>query len=167
MRLALSITLLLLIVADIFSQSSNDILNLLVSNKTISQVQADSVRAEAALLQQQADASRKSFFVTVARQMQLTGYSQIRYQLLEEAGRAGWYVQSGYFIIPQKLQVLGKYDVFDSNTSSADNISTNYVFGANYNFNTWSRLQAFYTIRHEEGMPVVNNYASIQYQIGF
>ena len=81
--------------------------------------------------------------------------------------RAGWYVQSGYFIIPQKLQILGKYDVYDLNTSSADNISTNIVVGANYNFNNWSRLQAFYTIRHEEGTAVDNNYISIQYQIGF
>ena len=25
-----------------------------------------------------------------------------------KTNRAGWYVQSGYFVIPQKLQVLGK-----------------------------------------------------------
>jgi phosphate-selective porin OprO and OprP len=81
--------------------------------------------------------------------------------------RSGWYVQSGYFIIPQKLQVLGKYDLYDPNTSDADNISTNYVVGANYNFNSWSRLQAFYTFRQEEGIAVDNNYFSIQYQIGF
>jgi hypothetical protein len=81
--------------------------------------------------------------------------------------RTGWYAQAGYFVIPQKLQVLGKYDVYDSNTSNSNNISTNYVFGANYNFNSWSRLQAFYTIRQEEGPAIKNNFLSIQYQIGF
>jgi phosphate-selective porin OprO and OprP len=373
MRLLFSSLFLLVIVTKTFSQSSNDILNLLISNKTISQEQADSVRAEAALLQQQADASRKSFFISGTRQMQLTGYSQVRFQALEESGkkdgfdirrarldlrgsvspffsyrvqadladkpklidaygeikladyfsitagqfkipfslenlassnkmemidrsqvvealvargkdvignqngrdigiqvsgtflkindqplieyrlgvyngsginvldtankakdivgrliftplkgfsfgggfyngwdkaikpdvagnsqfrnrygvelsyvttrlslkgeyisgkdgktnRAGWYIQSGYFLIPLKLQVLGKYDVYDTNTSSADNISTNYAFGANYNFNSWSRLQAFYTIRNEEGTALKNNYLSVQYQIGF
>ena len=25
--------------------------------------------------------------------------------------RAGWYLQAGYFVIPQKLQLLGKYDL--------------------------------------------------------
>jgi hypothetical protein len=80
MKLIFSLSLFLLILADSFSQSTNDILNLLISNKTISQSQADSIRAEAALSQQQADASRKSFFITAARQMQLTGYSQVRYQ---------------------------------------------------------------------------------------
>jgi phosphate-selective porin OprO and OprP len=373
MKLTFSLAFSLLIITDSFSQSSNDILNLLISNKAISQQQADSVRAEAALFQQSTDATRKSFFINATRQMQLSGYSQIRYQSLEEAGkrngfdirrarldlkgsftpyfsyrvqadlvdkpkmidaygeikltdffsvtvgqfkipfslenlassnklemidrsqvvealvargkdvignqngrdigvqvsgtflklndlplieyrlgvfngsginiadtandakdivgrliftpvkgfsfgggiyngwdkaikpdaagksqvrnrygvelsyiktrfsvkgeyiagkdgktdRSGWYIQSGYFIIPKKLQVLGKYDVYDPNISVADNISTNYVFGANYSFNNWSRLQAFYTFRHEEGTAVNNNYFSIQYQIGF
>ena len=373
MRLAFTLSLFMLLMANSFSQSSNDILNLLIANKTISQSQADSIRADAALLQQQSDASRKSFFITAARQMQLTGYSQVRYQFFQEKGkhnsfdirrarvdlkgsvtpyfsyrlqvdfvdkpkmidaygelkladyfsvtagqfkipfsmenltssnklemidrsqvvealvarskdvignqngrdigiqvagtflkvkgkpvieyriglfngsginvadtanngkdisgrliftpvtglsfgggfykgwdkaikpdvpgtsqtrdrfgaefsyvlsqfslkgeyiagkdgktkRSGWYVQTGYFLIPQKLQVLAKYDVYDLNTSTPDNISTNYVFGANYNFNAWSRIQAFYTIRQEEGPAVKNNFLSLQYQIGF
>jgi phosphate-selective porin len=373
MRILVSLSFFLLFLANSFSQSTNDILNLLISNKTISQSQADSIRAEAALGQQQADASRKSFFITAARQMQLIGYTQIRYQTFQESGkhnsfdirraridlkgsvipifsyrlqadlvdkpkmidaygeikladyfsitagqfkipfsmenltssnkiemidrsqvvealvarskdvignqngrdigiqvggtllkikdlplveyrlgvfngsginvadtannakdlagrliftpikglsfggsfykgwdkaikpdvpgqsqtrnrlgaelsyvlsrfslkgeyiagkdgktnRAGWYIQTGFFVIPQKLQVLGKYDVYDPNTSTPDNISTNYVFGANYNFNSWSRLQAFYTIRQEEGTAVKNNFFSAQYQIGF
>ena len=84
MKLTFSITFLIVIISNSFSQSSNDILNLLILNKTISQQQADSVRAEAALLQQSTDAARKSFFISAARQMQLTGYSQIRYQLFDE-----------------------------------------------------------------------------------
>ncbi|TAL67810.1 MAG: hypothetical protein EPN88_07345 [Bacteroidetes bacterium] len=373
MKCIFSLFFFLLLIGESFSQSTNDILNLLISNKAISQQQADSVRAEAALLQQQTDASRKSFFISATRQMQLSGYSQFRFQALEETGkkdgfdirrarldlkgsftpyfsyrvqadlaekpkmidaygeiklasyfsitagqfkipfslenlsssnklemidrsqvvealaargkdvtgnqngrdigiqvsgtilkikdlpiaeyrlgvfngsginvadtangtkdiagrliftplkgfsfgfgfyngwdkaikpdiagksqirnrfgvelnyvttrfsfkgeyisgkdgktsRAGWYIQSGYFLIPQKLQVLGKYDLYDPNTSATNNINTNYVFGANYNFNSWSRLQAFYTIRDEEGTAVDNNYFSIQYQIGF
>jgi phosphate-selective porin OprO/OprP len=373
MRIYLSLFCLLIITKASFSQSSNDILNLLILNKTITQSQADSVRAEAGLLQQQNDLARKSFFIGATRQMQLSGYSQVRFQSMQEKGkkdgfdirrarldlkgsltpyfsyrvqaeladkpklidgygeikitdyltitagqfripfslenlssanklemidfsqvveamvargkdvignqngrdigiqvsgtflklkgqpfaeyrvglfngsginiadtankakdivcrlnftpgkglsfgggfyngwgkaikpdvagssqvrnrygveasyvttrfslkgeyisgqdgrtdRSGWYLQSGYFMIPQKLQVLGKYDVYDSNTSSGNNISTNYVFGCNYNFNNWSRLQAFYTIREEEGAPVDNNYLSIQFQIGF
>jgi len=373
MKLLFSLSFFLVIFGESFSQSSNDILNLLISNKTVSQSQADSVRAEAALIQQQTDAARKSFFVSAARLMQLSGYSQIRFQSFQETGkkdgfdvrrarldlkgnvtpwfsyrvqtdfaekpkmidaygeikiadyfsitagqfkipfsmenlassnklemidrsqvvealvarskdvignqngrdvgvqvsgtilklndlpfaeyrigifngsginiadtangakdiagrliftplkgfsiggsiyngwdkaikpdipgksqvrnrtgiefsyvtslfslkgeyisgkdgktgRSGWYIQSGYFIIPQKLQILGKYDTYDPNTSSPDNISINYVFGGNYNFNSWSRLQAFYTIRKEEGTSVNNNYFSIQYQIGF
>jgi phosphate-selective porin OprO/OprP len=373
MKLLFSISIFLLFLTDCFSQSTNDILNLLIQNKTISQVQADSIRAEAALAQQQTDASKKSFFITAARGMLLTGYTQVRYQTFQESGkhngfdirrarvdlkgsvtpyfsyrlqvdfagvpklidgygeikladyfsitagqfkipfsmenltssnklemidrsqvvealvartkdvignqngrdigvqiggtflkvnnspvieyrigvfngsginvadtannakdisgrliftpikgfsfggdyykgwdkaikpdvagksqtrnrvgaeasyvvgnislrgeyisgedgktkRAGWYAQAGYFVIPQKLEVLAKYDVYDPNTATGNNLSTNYVFGGNYNFSSWSRLQAFYTIRHEQGTQIANNYFALQYQIGF
>jgi phosphate-selective porin len=373
MKFLLSLSFVLFLMADSFAQSTNDVLNLLIANKTISQSQADSVRGEAALLQQQTDASRKSFFLTAARQMSLTGYAQIRYQSFQESGkhnsfdirrarvdlkgsvtpyfsyrlqadfvdkpkmidaygeirladyfsitagqfkipfsmenltssnklemidrsqvvealvargkdvignqngrdigvqvggtflkikglpvieyrigafngsginiadtanngkdisgrliftpvkglsiggniykgwakaikpdvaglsqtrnrfgieasyvtvsmslrseyisgkdgkseRSGWYAQAGYYLIPLKLQILGKYDLYDPNTAVSNNISTNYVFGANYNFTSWSRLQAFYTIRREQGTEVDNNYLAIQYQIGF
>jgi hypothetical protein len=373
MKLLFSLSFFLFIVTETFSQTTNDILNLLIINKTIPQVQADSIRAEAALLQQQTDASRKSFFITAARQISLTGYSQVRFQTFQESGkhngfdirrarvdlkgsvtpyfsyrlqadlvdkpkmidaygeikladyfaltagqfkipfsmenltssnklemidrsqvvealvarskdvignqngrdigiqvagtflkikdlpvieyrlgvfngsginvadtannakdiagrliitplkglsfggafykgidkaikpdvpgksqtrdrfgfeisyvvsrvslkgeyiagkdgktsRSGWYIQTGYFVIPQKLQVLGKYDTYDPNTSTANNISTNYVFGLNFNFTSWSRLQAFYTVRQEQGTSVKNDFFSVQYQIGF
>ena len=373
MRFLFSLTLILAFVGNIFSQSTNDLLNLLISNKTISQSQADSIRAESALLQQQSDASRKSFFVSASRQMQLSGYTQFRFQSFQESGKKdgfdirrarldlkgnitpwflyrvqadlvdkpkmidaygeikiadyfsitagqfkvpfslenltssnklemidrsqvvealvargkdvignqngrdigiqisgtiiklkglplveyrlgvfngsginvadtangskdiagrliftpikglsfgggfyngwdkaikpdvpgksqvrnriglelsyvttrfslkgeyisgkdgktskdGWYIQSGYFIIPLKLQILVRYDAFNPNTSSHYNILTNYSFGGNFNFNSWSRLQTFYTIRQEEVNSLRNNYLSIQYQIGF
>jgi phosphate-selective porin len=365
--------ILLAFMSKLFSQSANDVLNLEILNKSITQEQADSVRAEAALAQQQSDAARKSFFISASRQMQLAGYTQLRYQSFGEAGkksgfdirrarldlkgsitpyfsyrvqadlsgspklidgyseikladfftitagqfkipfslenltssnkletvdraqvvealvarskdvtgnqngrdigvqisgtflkitdlplfeyrigifngsginvadtansakdvvvrliaspikglsfggsyyngwdkaikpdvpgesqtrnrlgfeasytadrlslkgeyisgrdgkttREGWYAQAGYFIISKKLQVLGKYDIYDPNVSKTDNTSTNYVVGANYIFNNWSRLQAFYTISTEEGTAVNDNYFSVQYQIGF
>lgn len=373
MRYIFFITFFSVVITESFSQSANDILNLLISNKVISQVQADSVRAEAALIQQQTDATRKSFPIASTRLIQFSGYTQIRYQQLEESGknsgfdirrarldikgsltpyfayrlqtefagspklldayaeikvadyfnitagqfkvpfslenltssnklemidpsqvvealvargkdilgntngrdigiqaggtflkvnglplieyrlgifngsginvadtansnkdlaarlifnpvkglsfggsyydgwdkvskpdvagksqvrdrmgfeiswvlprfsargeyingkdgktkRAGWYLQTGYFVIPQKMQFLARYDTYDPDTSKPDNMTTNYTIGGNFNFNTWSRLQAFYTIRQEEGTSVGNNYFSLQYQIGF
>ncbi len=81
--------------------------------------------------------------------------------------KAGWYVLGGYYIVPSKLQAVAKFDTFDPNTSTDDNVTNNFVFGLNWNFNNWSRIQAFYTIRDEEGQSIDNNYLSIQYQIGF
>lgn len=81
--------------------------------------------------------------------------------------RAGWYLQTGYFVIPQKLQLLAKYDYFDLNTSTDNTTSISYVFGGNYNFNSWSRIQAFYTIRAEQVNSIINNYLAIQFQVGF
>jgi phosphate-selective porin OprO and OprP len=84
-----------------------------------------------------------------------------------KTSRGGGYIQAAYFVVPQKLQLGAKYDAYDPNTSSADNMTINYIFGGTYNFNSWSRLQAFYVVRAEEGASVRNNFLTIQYQIGF
>ena len=375
MKFVFSLSFFLLIVAETYSQSSNDILNLLILNKSISQQQADSLRADAAIKQQEVEANKKSFLASAARPLSISGYTQIRYQAIDEKGKKdgfdirraridlngnftpylsyrlmtdfaaspklldayaeiklndylnitlgqfrvpfsienltqirkfdlidfsqvvdalvfrskdvignqngrdigiqlggaliksgtnnlveykigvfngsginvadtankrkdlairlvinpikglsfgasyyngwakaikpssayigrsqphnrlgmeasytanrlgfrgeyiqgvdgsinkeGWYILAEYYIIPQKLQVVCKYDTYDPDKSKPDNISTNYVGGFNYNFNQWSRIQAFYTIRQEEGPSVNNNYLSVQYQIGF
>lgn len=81
--------------------------------------------------------------------------------------REGYYIQGGYYFLEKKLQLLAKYDFYDADKAKADNVSTWYVFGANYNFNTNVRLQANYTFKQEEGTSIDNNYASLQFQIGF
>ncbi len=375
MKLPFSLILFLIIAAESYSQSSNDILNLLINNKTISQEQADSIRAEGAIKQQNIEAGKKIFPVAAARQIQIFGYTQIRYQALEEKGKKdgfdirkarldftgiltpylssrlvtdfadkpkiidayaeikfndyfnltlgqfkipfsaenltsdrkldivdfsqivdalvfrtndvignqngrdigiqlggallkkgtsnlleyrigvfngsginiadtankskditsrliinplkglslgvsyyngwgkavkpsaayigknqahdrfgvdisytlprlsfrweyikgldaniekdGWFALLGYYVVPQKIQLIVKYDLYDKDISVNNNITTNYVGGINYNFNSWARLQAFYTIREEQGTKIDNNIFSIQYQIGF
>lgn len=81
--------------------------------------------------------------------------------------RAGWYAQAGVWIVPQKFQFLLKYDTYDPNKSVADNATTNYIVGVNYFFNSWSKLQAGYTFRQEQGKSVSNNLGVLQYQISF
>ena len=373
MKIIISISCCLLFPFASLSQTTNDLLNLLVSNKTITQQQADSLRADDANLQQQTNASRKSFFMSAARQMSLTGYTHFRYQDFEEKGKndafdirrarldlkgsitpyfsyrvqtdfadkpkiidaygeikiadyfmitggqfkipfslenltssnklefidrsqvvealvarskdvignqngrdigiqisgflfrindlqlleyrlgvfngsginvadtansakdlsgrliltpfkgfafggsfySGWdkaikqdvagksqvrnriglevsyttsrlsikgeyisgkdgktsrdggYLQAAYYVLPQKLQLGVKYDIYDPNTAVGNNITTNYIFGGTFNFTSWSRLQAFYVMRSEQGTKVRNNFLTIQYQIGF
>lgn len=81
--------------------------------------------------------------------------------------RSGWYAMAGYYAIPQKLEFVGKYDSYDPDLDAADNIAARLAAGLNFHFNNWSRLQAFYTFRDEEGESVNNNYLSVQVQIGF
>jgi phosphate-selective porin OprO/OprP len=86
-RYLVFIILYVLLAYRIQGQNSNDILNLLISNKTITQEQADSIRAEAAIKQQETDANRKSFLINAARQIQISGYTQVRSQFLQEKGK--------------------------------------------------------------------------------
>ena len=67
-----------------YSQSTNDVLNVLIQRKLITQEDADSMRSEAAIKQQETDAKRKSFQVTASKLFQLDGYTQLRYQFFDE-----------------------------------------------------------------------------------
>lgn len=81
--------------------------------------------------------------------------------------REGYYVQAGYYFLEKKLQLLAKYDFYDADKAVVKNASTWYVLGANFNFNPNVCLQANYTFKQEEGTSINNNFASIQFQIGF
>jgi phosphate-selective porin OprO and OprP len=69
------------------TQTTNDILNLLVQNKTITQKNADSIRAAAAITEQDNLAKQKLFPINASKKFQLGGYTQIRYQAIDEPGK--------------------------------------------------------------------------------
>ncbi len=96
------VLLLLFLMSKIYSQSSDDLLNVMVANKSVSQQQADSLRADAAVKQQKADSAKKSFWISAARQMRLTGFTQLRYQLLDEAGK-----NDGFDLRRARLRLIG------------------------------------------------------------
>jgi phosphate-selective porin OprO and OprP len=104
--LLLIITLLLLTKVS-YSQTTNDILNLLIEQKLVSQEKADSLRADAALKQQDADAKKKSFPVTSSKALQLGGVTQIRYQNIEGSGKI-----SGFDVRRARLEAQGKFSPY-------------------------------------------------------
>ena len=68
------------------SQSTDDVLNLLIQKNIVSQRDADSIRAEAAIAAQANLAKVKAFPVNAGKKISLAGYTQIRYQALEQTG---------------------------------------------------------------------------------
>jgi hypothetical protein len=85
----------------------------------------------------------------------------------DQTEREGYYVLGGYYFFQKKVQLVAKYDFYDTDKSKADNASTWYVLGANYNFNANTKLQFNYSIKQEEGTSIDNNFANVQLQIGF
>ena len=85
------------------SQSTDDILNVLVTKNLISATEADSLRAEAAIAAQTNLAKVKSFPVNAAKKISLAGYTQIRYQALEETGKV-----DGFDIRRARVDLKGK-----------------------------------------------------------
>jgi phosphate-selective porin len=84
------------------AQSTNVVLNILVQKNLISQKDADSIRAEAAITAQADLAKIKSYSVNATKKIMLAGYAQVRYQALEETGKV-----DGFDIRRARLDVKG------------------------------------------------------------
>ena len=80
----------------------------------------------------------------------------------------GWYAQASYFLWPKHLQGVVRYDTYNpsKNAVKTDPASTYYVFGLNYFFNVWTKIQLNYSRRIET--PAINNDVfSAQVQLAF
>ena len=80
----------------------------------------------------------------------------------------GWYLQGSYFLWPKHLQGVFRYDTYDPNMSKSKTQETSdyYVFGLNYFFNVWTKIQTEYSYR-TENPGVHNNVFMVQLQLGF
>lgn len=79
--------MLLVFIALGKSQTTNEILKLLLEQKVITQAQADTLTARDAVKQKEAEAKKKIFNVTAGKPLQLSGYVQTRYQINDEPGK--------------------------------------------------------------------------------
>jgi len=79
----------------------------------------------------------------------------------------GWYAQAGYYIVANKLQGILKYDTYNSDIAMQNATNTYYIFGANYYFTKWTKVQADYSLRTEESRSVPNNLFTVQLQVEF
>ncbi|WP_367754955.1 porin [Flavobacterium sp. WC2430] len=84
---------ILLLIITFFSveivsaQSSDDIINLLIQKGIVKQTDADSLRAEYAFKQQEVKEKQKLFNILSSRNITIGGYTQVRYQSLQEPGK--------------------------------------------------------------------------------
>jgi len=83
----------------------------------------------------------------------------------------GWYAQAAYYVLPEKLQAVFRYDTYDPNVDGvgvyANTANTYYIFGVNYFFNKWAKLQLNYSWRTEQIRDINNNVATAQLQVVF
>ena len=101
---------ILLILLSIFAsslasaQSSDDVLNLLIQKGLVKQNDADSIRADYALKQQEVKEKQKIFGVFSSRNLSIGGYTQLRYQSLQEKGKP-----DGFDIRRARLDIRGNF----------------------------------------------------------
>lgn len=86
------------------AQTSDDVLNLLIQKGLVKQNDADSIRAEYALKQQEVKEKQKTFGVLSSRNLSIGGYTQLRYQSLQEKGKP-----DGFDIRRARLDIRGNF----------------------------------------------------------
>lgn len=89
--------------------NTDDILNVLISNGSITQEQADSLRADAAIKQHEADAKKKSFCISAVRSIQVSGFTQVRYQFNDQFAKS-----DGFDIRRARLDIKGNLSPYFS-----------------------------------------------------
>jgi phosphate-selective porin len=79
----------------------------------------------------------------------------------------GGYVQAGYFVLPQKIQVLFKYDEYDKNRAvSGDRIGAT-TAALNWFFAARTKLQLNYSVFRLEDGAIQNRVLQIQFQLAY
>ncbi|MDP4130028.1 MAG: porin [Bacteroidota bacterium] len=79
----------------------------------------------------------------------------------------GWYAQGSYFIVPKLFQFVFRYDTYNPNKDKKLACNTYYVFGTNFYFNSWTKLQLNYSWRKEAGADIKNDLFTAQLQLSF
>lgn len=81
--------------------------------------------------------------------------------------RAGHYGYVGYYFLQRKIQLLARYDFFDSNTETDDDATVYYIGGVNFFFSGNAKLMLNYEVHSEESTEIPNNMFLAQLQISF
>jgi phosphate-selective porin OprO/OprP len=79
----------------------------------------------------------------------------------------GWYAQASYYFLPKHLQGVFRYDSYIPDQSKAQSKYIYYVFGLNYFFNIWTKIQVNYSRRTETGPSIDNDVFTVQLQVAF
>lgn len=86
------------------AQSTDDVLNLLIEKGLVKQNDADSIRADYALKQQEVKEKQKTFNILSSQKLAIGGYLQTRYQSLQEKGKP-----DGFDIRRARFDIKGNF----------------------------------------------------------
>lgn len=85
----------------------------------------------------------------------------------DQADKYGWYLQGGYFIMPEKVQAIIKYDSFDKNKDIRGDRIAVMTFGLNWIFSEKTKFQINYEYHQEETSEASKSVILAQFQAGF
>jgi phosphate-selective porin len=84
-----------------------------------------------------------------------------------ETIKQGWYLQAGYFFIPQKLQGLIKADSYDKDTKTALDRSDLWTMGLNWFLSEKTKFQVNFELYKDESGKTTNSVFLAHFQAAF
>jgi phosphate-selective porin len=85
----------------------------------------------------------------------------------DQISKSGWYLQGGYYFLPQRLQAILKWDTYDKDTDAIDDRADLLTIGVNWFLLDKTKLMLNYGLYRKEGEGTTNQAVSIQFQAGF
>jgi phosphate-selective porin len=85
----------------------------------------------------------------------------------DQVSKSGWYIQGAYYVLPEKLQAVVKWDTYDADKDVSSNRTDLLTLGLNWFFSEKTRLVANYAVYGKEGEGTVNSAVFVQFQVGF
>ncbi|MFP4082291.1 MAG: porin [Candidatus Aminicenantes bacterium] len=77
----------------------------------------------------------------------------------------GWYIQTGYYLLSEKLQAVARLDSYDDNSHGYGNRIQAFTYGVNWFFSKITKLQINYEYYH--GAPSFPGVILARFQAGF
>ncbi|MFZ2052936.1 MAG: porin [Candidatus Aminicenantales bacterium] len=81
--------------------------------------------------------------------------------------RSGWYLQGGYFVLPEKLQAVVKWDTYDQDEDMSGDRTDLFTLAANWYLWKKTKLAVNYNLYRKEGEGTMNKTVSLQFQAAF
>lgn len=85
----------------------------------------------------------------------------------DQTDKYGWYLQGGYYLIPEKIQPIVKYDSFNSDKNIQGNRIEVITLGLNWFFSKKTKFQINYELHKENPKKTSKNVILAQLQAGF
>ena len=81
--------------------------------------------------------------------------------------RSGWYIQGGYFILPDRLQAVAKWDTYDRDNDLSGDRTDLFTLAVNWIFWRRTKLALNYNLYRKEGEGTTNQALALQFQAAF
>jgi phosphate-selective porin len=85
----------------------------------------------------------------------------------DRTSKSGWYAEGTYFLLPNKVQAVVRWDAFDPNLDTVNNRQDAFTVGGTWFLFKRTKILANYILNRVEGQGTTNQTLAVQFQAAF